>query len=53
MPETEQHDVLVIGGGNAGISLAARLRPGMSVVVSIDTSVVPATPAASSPASSS
>lgn len=29
--------------------LAARLRPGMSVVVSIDTSVVPATPAASSP----
>lgn len=29
--------------------LAARLRPGMSVVVSIDTSVVPSTPAASSP----
>lgn len=25
MPEAEHHDVLVIGGGNAGISLAARL----------------------------
>lgn len=37
MPEAEHHDVLIIGGGNAGISLAARLvRDGFREVAVVE-----------------
>lgn len=41
MPEAEHHDVLIVGGGNAGISLAARLvRDGLRDVAVIESQSV-------------